>query len=119
MRKLSRRGERLRWRIIAAAMSVILLEISFRKVTGWGIYPGLICCAAGYFMGDFVTTRFGGGYFLDPSAAAFRRRTVILPALYIFGRGIDFKQENVYYISTFSLAFLIVALLTLVPEPRE
>lgn len=119
MLKLSLRGERLRWRAAAFAMAVIFLEVFCGRAYGWGIYAGVIVCAAVYFTGDMATTRLGGGYFLAPSDRAWRRRWMMLPAVLVFGKGTDFRHASAFHVFVLSLAFLSVVLLLLVPEPRE
>ena len=62
---LSRKGERLRWRLAAVSMYTILLVVLVCKVNSWGIYAGIAIGVAGYFTGDVATTKFGG-YALTP-----------------------------------------------------
>jgi hypothetical protein len=116
--KLSRRGEQLRWRLAALAMGVILFEVCFQKETSWGVYAALAACAAGYFMGDMVTVRGGGGYFLTPEEQATRRRFAIIPTLLLLYKGTDFRQTN-FHIVVLCVALVIVTLLVLIPEPAE
>ena len=119
MLKLSQRGEQVRWRLAALGMCVILFEVFFQKVVSWGVYIALIVCAAGYFTGDMVTTKFGGGYFLTPEERASRRRLMSIPTLLVFYKGTRFSQGNAVYVLVLSIALFTVTLLVLVPEPRE
>jgi hypothetical protein len=103
--------------VAALAMTVIFLEVFLGRVSSWGIYLALVFCAAGYFTSDMVTSKFGG-YFQTPEEQATRRRFAIIPTLFVFYRGTDFRR-NVFDAVVLGAALIIVASLVLVPEPRE
>lgn len=116
--KLSRIGERLRWRLAAVAMYAILSEILWCKVNSWGIYVALLIGAGGYFTGDIVATRVGA-YQRTKNQKILHRRLTIIPALLFFYRGTDFRHGNLICTLVLSVALALVLVLILIPEPAE
>jgi len=114
---LSKRGERMRWRLANAAIVVVLLEVLFKGVHSWGIYFALLIVAGAYLSSPFLVTG-GAGIALTPRQQATRRRWAIVPALLVLYKGTDFRVAPVNAVILVS-AGLSFALLVLVPEPRE
>jgi hypothetical protein len=116
--RLSRDGEKMRWRLANVAILAIAFEVGFSGVRSWGICVALAVVAFGYLSGPHLTTRYGGEIDLTPSQQATRRRWAIAPALLFLFKGTNFHVEPY---NAYLLAFsgTIFAVLILVPEPRE
>src|SRR5215472_12926592 len=115
--KLSRPVERLRWRLAAAAMFSLLLEVFFRKAD-WGLYAGILVGVAGYCTGDVAANKYGG-IALSRTQQASRRRLSLIPALSLFYWGTNFRTGNPFHLFVQSVALFLALLLILGPEPRE
>ena len=112
-----RSAERLRWRLAAGAMAVLLLEVLWQRVS-WGLYVALAVGVAGYFQGDVAANKFGG-YALTRSGQAARRRLSMVPALWVFYWGTDFRNGDPWHLAVQSAALVGALILILVPEPGE
>ena len=115
--RLSRVGERLRWRLAAIAMYTILADLLFGDVRSWGIYGALLVGVVGYFTGNIVTTGFGS-YEISETQQAWHRRFAIVPALLLFYKGTDF-HGNLAGTFVLSASLVVVLILILVPEPSQ
>ena len=116
-RKLSLLGERLRWRLAAAAMFILFLEVLFRKAD-WGLYVGILMGVAGYFTGDVAVNKYGG-MALSRTQQTSRRRLSVIPALSFFYWGTNFRAGNPLHLFVQTVAFCLALFLILGPEPRE
>jgi hypothetical protein len=116
--RLSNSGEKMRWRLANIAILAVILEVALNRVRSWGILVELLVVAIGYLSGPHLTTRFGGEIDLTPAQQATRRRWAVVPALLFLFKGTDFRVAPFHaYFLVFAGSLL--ALLILVPEPRE
>jgi hypothetical protein len=116
--KLSRSGERLRWRIAAICMFAVLAVLLWGNVKSWGAYVAVMIGAAGYFTSNIVTTGVGA-YEITASQQSWRRRAALIPAGFVFYRYTDFAGSSLWEVFLLSVALVTALALILVPEPRE